>query len=117
MGLKGIHSNTGSEFSNKPADQWCLRHGAGVSVGLRPTKTTIAMPDKRIMPRFARLPGISATRGRRGLPPCKPSMTLRNCKRIKCIVFYSNCLRNKKNNMTKQSCYFFTVPCNPLLNL
>jgi hypothetical protein len=36
MGLKGIHSDTGSEFINKPVDQWCLRHGVDFSIGLRP---------------------------------------------------------------------------------
>jgi hypothetical protein len=31
MGLKGIHSDTGSEFINKPADLWCQRHGVAFS--------------------------------------------------------------------------------------
>jgi hypothetical protein len=26
MGLKGVHSDTGSEFINKPVDQWCQRN-------------------------------------------------------------------------------------------
>jgi transposase InsO family protein len=36
MGLKGIHSDTGSEFINRPVDQWCQRHGVEFSRG-RPT--------------------------------------------------------------------------------
>jgi hypothetical protein len=36
MGLKGIHSDTGSEFINKPVDLWCQRHGVEFSRG-RPT--------------------------------------------------------------------------------
>jgi transposase InsO family protein len=36
MGLKGIHSDTGSEFINKPVDLWCQRHGVDFSRG-RPT--------------------------------------------------------------------------------
>jgi hypothetical protein len=36
MGLKGIHSDTGSEFINKPVDQWCQCHGVAFSRG-RPT--------------------------------------------------------------------------------
>jgi transposase InsO family protein len=36
MGLKGIHSDTGSEFINRPVDQWCQRHGVDFSRG-RPT--------------------------------------------------------------------------------
>jgi transposase InsO family protein len=36
MGLKGIHSDTGSEFINRPVDLWCQRHGTEFSRG-RPT--------------------------------------------------------------------------------
>jgi hypothetical protein len=36
MGLKGIHSDTGSEFINRPVDLWCQRHGVAFSRG-RPT--------------------------------------------------------------------------------
>jgi hypothetical protein len=36
MGLKGIHSDTGSEFINKPVDLWCQRHAVEFSRG-RPT--------------------------------------------------------------------------------
>jgi hypothetical protein len=33
MGLKSIHSDTGSEFINRPVDQWCQRHGVDFSRG------------------------------------------------------------------------------------
>ncbi|MDR0409349.1 MAG: transposase family protein [Spirochaetaceae bacterium] len=33
MGLNGIHSDTGSEFINKPVDLWCRRHGVHFSRG------------------------------------------------------------------------------------
>jgi hypothetical protein len=36
MGLKGIHSDTGSEFINHPVDKWCQMHGVHFSRG-RPT--------------------------------------------------------------------------------
>ncbi|GHV73082.1 integrase [Spirochaetia bacterium] len=36
MGLKGIHSDTGSEFINEPVDQWCQAHGVEFTRG-RPT--------------------------------------------------------------------------------
>jgi transposase InsO family protein len=36
MGLKGIHSDTGSEFINKPVDLWCQRNHVEFSRG-RPT--------------------------------------------------------------------------------
>jgi hypothetical protein len=36
MGLKGIHSDTGSEFINRPVDLWCQRHRVHFSRG-RPT--------------------------------------------------------------------------------
>ena len=36
MGLKGIHSDTGSEFINKPVDLWCQHHAVEFSRG-RPT--------------------------------------------------------------------------------
>jgi hypothetical protein len=36
MGLKGIHSDTGSEFINEPVDIWCQRHGVQFTRG-RPT--------------------------------------------------------------------------------
>jgi transposase InsO family protein len=36
MGLKGVHSDTGSEFINKHVDRWCQRHGVQFSRG-RPT--------------------------------------------------------------------------------
>jgi hypothetical protein len=37
MGLKGIRSDTGSEFINRPVDLWCLRHGGDFSRD-RPTR-------------------------------------------------------------------------------
>ncbi|MDR0527049.1 MAG: transposase family protein [Spirochaetaceae bacterium] len=36
MGIKGIHSDTGSEFINRPIDKWCQRHSVEFSRG-RPT--------------------------------------------------------------------------------
>jgi hypothetical protein len=36
MGLKGIHSDTGSEFINRPVDIWCQRHKVEFTRG-RPT--------------------------------------------------------------------------------
>ncbi|WP_169313398.1 integrase catalytic domain-containing protein [Treponema primitia] len=36
MGLKGIHSDTGSEFINEPVDKWCQAHGVEFTRG-RPT--------------------------------------------------------------------------------
>jgi hypothetical protein len=36
MGLKGIHSDTGSEFINEPVDQWCQAHTVEFTRG-RPT--------------------------------------------------------------------------------
>ena len=40
-----------------------------------PAKTTIALSNKKITPRPARLPAVSAVRERRKQPPSKPSMT------------------------------------------
>jgi transposase InsO family protein len=37
IGLKGIHSDAGSEFINKPLDPWRQRHGVAFSRG-RPTR-------------------------------------------------------------------------------
>jgi hypothetical protein len=65
MGLKGIHSDTGSEFINKPVDIWCQRHEVHFSRGRAlSTKTTIAMSNKRIMLLSAKSSGISVTRVR-----------------------------------------------------
>jgi hypothetical protein len=44
MWLKGIHSDTGSEFINKPVDLWRQRHGAAFSRG-RPTHKNDNMVD------------------------------------------------------------------------
>jgi transposase InsO family protein len=75
MGLKGIHSDTGSEFINKPVGLWCRRRGVDFSRGRPPIKTTIVMSSRRITPPSVKLSGISAARGTRGQPPSKPSMT------------------------------------------
>jgi hypothetical protein len=60
MGLKGIHSDTGSEFINKPVDLWCQRHGVEFSRG-RPANCatlnlTMAERYPRPRPRRGRNP-------------------------------------------------------------